>query len=137
MFTAGLLERYETWEGQGRKFMRNTTASQYYSNRKINSELAGNDCLPVVQTGVVVSSLKHHKSLFESIYYSDEELFGPEGNYEMPDMSFEISRSGYWKPLPTEFNIVVQDFLQFLVPAKDKKRGKRPDNKFIFIYTHS
>ena len=121
MFTAGLLERYETWEGQGRKFMRNTTASQYYSNRKISSESVGNSYLPVVQTGVVVSSPKHHKLLFESIYYSYEELFGPEGNYEMPAMSFEISRSGYWKPLPQEFNIVVQDFLQFLIPAKNER----------------
>lgn len=131
MFVAGLLERYETWEGQGRNFMRNTTAHQYYSNRKIRSEESGNGGLPVVQTGVVVSSPKHHRSLFESIYYNYEEHFGPEGNYEMPAMSFEISRSGYWKPLPQEFNIVVQDFLQFLIPNKNEGEGK--DRRIILF----
>src|SRR5262249_39735377 len=44
----------------------------------------------IVQTGALVLSPRHHRALLEHVYYTYENKGGPELNYEMRPLSFEI-----------------------------------------------
>ena len=108
-----LEEQYSYYEQKGRRFMKNIVPYEYYTNRGISPAAIDT---PVLQTGVVVCSPEHHRQLFEHIYYNYEDSFGPEGNYEMPAMSFEIAKNNFWTPIPNEFNFIVRDFLAIFYP---------------------
>ena len=115
MYRRMLLEQYSRFEVLGRKIMKNIDPFDYYLNRGIKPDAID---VPVLQTGVVVCAPEHHRELFEHIYYNYEDSFGPEGNYEMPAMSFEIVKNNFWTPIPNEFNLVVRDFLAIFYPQE-------------------
>ena len=121
MYKYLLQEQYSSWDQQGRSFMRNTTAKDYYTNRGIAVDGFGDGDLCVLQTGVVVSSPQFHKKLFLETYEKYEDFYASFGNYEMPAMSFEIYKSGLWKPMPQEFNIIVRNFLELIQPVAVSK----------------
>jgi len=128
MYKYLLQEQYSSWDQQGRSFMRNTTAKEYYTNRGIAVDGFGDVDLCVLQTGVVVSSPKFHKKLFLETYERYEDLYASFGNYEMPAMSFEIYNSGLWKPLPQDFNVIARNFLELIQPAS------KPKNRLLLLF---
>ena len=80
-----LLERmYSYWK----KSVINYSGKEYYTNYGLPS---GFD--KVVQTGVLVLSPRHHRPLLEKAYNDHEEKGGPEWNYEMRPLSYELLKA--------------------------------------------
>jgi hypothetical protein len=98
-----LKRMYNEWEASGVPFINNLTPSEYYTNRGIPGE--GIDS--VVQTGVFVCSPKHHREIFEYVYYNYEDSNGAEWNYEMPPMSYEVLRNNLVHWISPRFNFCV------------------------------
>ncbi len=93
-----LLERlYVYWN----KSIVNPTGQEYYKNYGLPSEFA-----KVVQTGVLVLSPRHHRSLLETVYYNHEEKGGPEWNYEMRPLSYELLKADVVHWIDPRFNLV-------------------------------
>jgi hypothetical protein len=65
----------------------------------------------IVQTGVLVLSPLHHRTLLEHVYYSYEDIGGEPMNYEMRPLSFELQEHAalYW--IDSRFN----SLLSFLI----------------------
>jgi hypothetical protein len=82
----------------------NPTAEEYYVQYGLPN---GFDA--VVQTGVMVLSPAHHRSLFEKVYYEYEEKGGPEWNYEMRPLSYEIVKAGLAHWIDPRFNLLWLD----------------------------
>lgn len=98
-----LKRMYSQWESLGVPFIQNLSPGDYYMNRGI----PGGDLDSVVQTGVFVCSPKHHKEVFEYVYYNYEDTNGAEWNYEMPALSYELLKRDLVKYIPTGFNFCV------------------------------
>jgi hypothetical protein len=58
----------------------------------------------IVQTGVMVLSPRHHRDLFEHVYYNYEDNGGEPMNFEMRPMSFEIQERRLLHVLDHRFN---------------------------------
>jgi hypothetical protein len=121
-----LLERlYAYWN----KSVINYSGREYYTNYGLPSGFA-----KVVQTGVLVLSPRHHRSLLEKAYYDYEEKGGPEWNYEMRPLSYELLKADVVHWIDPRFNLVwtYSQFLHypFLVDRKvDNTLGGRIKNK--------
>ncbi len=121
-----LLERlYTYWK----KSIINYSGREYYTNYGLPSEFAR-----VVQTGVLVLSPRHHRSLLEKVYHNHEEKGGPEWNYEMRPLSYELLKANVVHWIDPRFNLVwtYSLFLHypFLVdPQTDNTLGGRVKHK--------
>ena len=93
-----LLERLYSYWG---KSIINYSSKEYYTNCGLPS---GFD--RVVQTGVLVLSPRHHRSLLEKAYYDHEEKGGPEWNYEMRPLSYELLKADAVHWIDPRFNLV-------------------------------
>jgi hypothetical protein len=93
-----LLERLYSYWG---KSIINYSSEEYYTNYGLPS---GFD--KVVQTGVLVLSPRHHRSLLEKVYYSHEEKGGPEWNYEMRPLSYELLKADAVHWIDPRFNLM-------------------------------
>ena len=71
----------------------------------------------IVQTGVMVLSPRHHRELFEHVYYAYEDNGGEPMNYEMRPMSFEIQERGLFHVLDNRFNAL----FSFLIVQKEQE----------------
>lgn len=60
----------------------------------------------VVQAGVMVLSPRHHRALLEKIYYNYEEKGGPEWNYEMRPLSYELLKADAVQWIDPRFNLM-------------------------------
>jgi len=100
-----LYRLYAFWNNSQIPFLDNDTPSKYYTNRGID----GNGLSAVVQAGVFVCSPKHHKNLFEKIYYGYEDNHGAEWNYEMPAMSYELIKNDVVHWISPRFNFCVSN----------------------------
>jgi hypothetical protein len=93
-----LLERmYSYWK----KSVINYSSKEYYTNYGLPS---GFD--KVVQTGVLVLSPRHHRSLLEKVYNNHEEKGGPEWNYEMRPLSYELLKADAIHWVDPRFNLM-------------------------------
>ncbi|MGB5962193.1 MAG: hypothetical protein WBG73_16115 [Coleofasciculaceae cyanobacterium] len=77
----------------------------------------------VVQTGVMVLSPHHHRSVLENTYYNYEDLV--DGHFEMESLSYEIIKSNCVHWLDSRFNILwiecmLKDY-PFLLSETNKK----------------
>jgi hypothetical protein len=108
------------WEKDGVKFLNNPTPGSYYTSRGI----PGGELNEIVQTGVVVSSPRHHREIFQRIYNSYEDTHGAEWNYEMPAMSYELLKAGVVHWLPAPFNHVIGRMLAAFYPEAVKQPTK-------------
>lgn len=121
-----LLERlYAYWN----KSIVNYSSQEYYKNYGLPSGFPR-----VVQTGVLVLSPRHHRSLLEKAYNDHEEKGGPEWNYEMRPLSYELLKADAVHWVDPRFNLVwtYSLFLHypFLVdPKMDKSLGGRVKHK--------
>lgn len=104
---------YNEFNKNNIKYIENMLPNQYYLNRGI----CGNKLNEVMQTGVFVCSPKFHKEIFEYIYYNYEDTNGPEWNYEMPAMSYELvnSKLVYW--ISPRFNFIVSSYMAAFCPT--------------------
>ena len=93
-----LLERLYSYWG---KSIINYSSKEYYTNYGL---LSGFD--KVVQTGVLVLSPRHHRSLLEKVYYGHEEKGGPEWNNEMRPLSYELLKADAVHWIDPRFNLV-------------------------------
>ena len=93
-----VLERlYAYWN----KSIINCSGQEYYKNYGLPSGFA-----KVVQTGVLVLSPRHHRSLLEKVYYDHEEKGGSEWNYEMRPLSYELLKTDVVHWIDPRFNSV-------------------------------
>ena len=93
-----LLERlYSYWK----KSIINYSGNEYYRNYGLPS---GFD--KVVQTGVLVLSPRHHRALLEKVYDNHEEKGGPEWNYEMRPLSYELLKADVVHWMDPRFNLM-------------------------------
>ena len=60
----------------------------------------------VVQTGVMVLSPAHHTDLLARVYRDYEQRGGPEWNYEMRPLSFELMEAGVVRWIDPRFNYI-------------------------------
>ena len=108
------LERqYAVWARDGVPYLDNPTPGSFYTRRGLRGEALD----LVLQPGVFVASPRHHRDVFEHIYNSFEDDKGPEWNYEMPAMSFELVRNALLHVIPSRFNWCVLDLLAAEHPA--------------------
>lgn len=122
IYKISLQRNYDKWRSEGISFVDNKTQDLYYKNRGISCGSIDK----VVQTGVFVCSPKHHKEIFEYIYYSYEDEFkSAEWNYEMPAMSYELVNNGVVEWLPEQYNFCVSDitsaFYPFILDSSSNK----------------
>ncbi len=92
---------YEYWEAHSIPFVRNETPEAYYSASGLTPSFQS-----VVQTGVLVLSPEHHRTILESVYSSYEETRGPEWNYEMRPLSYELLKADAVTWLDPRFNAI-------------------------------
>ena len=139
IYEVGLRRSYDNWKRLCIPFMENMNPRDYYNNRNIKSDVQIDK---VFQSGVFVCSPKYHKDIFEHIYYSYENKFGPEYNYEMPAFSFEIIKNDFQYWIEPYFNMTVGEleaaFYSFIfnVPKSSLKiffgRGINKVKKTLF-----
>lgn len=96
---------YNFWRNHNIPFLDNDTPSKYYTNRGMD----GTGLYELVQSGVFVCSPKHHKELFEKVYYDYEDLHGAEWNYETPAMSYELIKNNAVHWINPRFNFCVSN----------------------------
>jgi hypothetical protein len=97
-----LMERACTiWKSLGASPVVNFEARDYYKNYGLPPEFDS-----VVQTGMLVLSPKHHRELLEHVYYGYEERGGPEWNYEMRPLSYELLKAAAVHWVDGRFNLV-------------------------------
>lgn len=109
----GLENLYTYWDRVGKKYVHNLSPESYYRNRGIHCQ---EDMTSVMQTGVFVCSPKFHKDIFEHIYFNYEDEFGPEYNYEMPAMSYELINNNFHNWIDPKFNWCVTDIASSYYP---------------------
>jgi hypothetical protein len=112
IFSIGIIRLYKQWRDNGIKYVDNLQPAQYYTNRGI----PGEHLETVIQAGVFVCSPKHHKEIFEFVYYNYEDNKGPEYNYENPVLSYELLNADkiYW--LSNRFNFCVAEIMCAFYP---------------------
>lgn len=108
------------------------TAQDFYSKVGL-LDIANN----VVQTGVMVLSPYHHRSIFEHTYYSYEDIIN--GHFEMESLSYELVKADCVHWLDCRFNTLwfecmLKDY-PFLLP-KLKKENKLARSWKRFIRGH-
>src|SRR5712691_9047853 len=84
----------------------------------------------IVQTGVLVLSPLHHRELLEHVYHTYENKGGPELNYEMRPLSFEIQERNLQHWIDQRFNAV---FNAILSQANAEKRIATQEELFDLI----
>jgi hypothetical protein len=84
----------------------------------------------IVQTGVLVLSPRHHRALLEHVYYTYENKGGPELNYEMRPLSFEIQERNLQHWIDPRFNAT---FNAILSEANARRRILTQDQLFDLI----
>ncbi|HUJ10300.1 MAG TPA: hypothetical protein VL171_09755 [Verrucomicrobiae bacterium] len=99
---AQILQRLQEFWGE--RAIRNDTAKQYYANYGLPAEFD-----EVVQCGVLVFSPQHHRDLFQMTYCTHEEKGGPEWNYEMRPLSYELLRAKAVHWIDPRFNVTLFD----------------------------
>jgi hypothetical protein len=107
-----LRRQYADWQRNGVSFIDNLTPGAYYVNRGI----PGGDLNDVVQTGVMVCSPRHHRTLFEQVYRDYEERGGAEWNYEMPALSYELLQADCVTWISPRFNYCVSNVMAAFYP---------------------
>jgi hypothetical protein len=90
---------YNEWSERKIPFIPNLTPTEFHRQYGFSG-----DFNYAVQTGVLVMSPKYHKELLEYVYYNYKDKGGPEWNYEMRPLSYEILSKdiAYW--LSPKFN---------------------------------
>ncbi|HUJ10301.1 MAG TPA: hypothetical protein VL171_09760 [Verrucomicrobiae bacterium] len=106
---------YEFFEG---KAIRNYTAPEYYTTYGFS---AGVD--EVVNTGVLVLSPRHHRSLLERTYSNYEEKGGREWQMEMRPLSYELVKSDSVQWIDPRFNVMWPAVLFLHYPFLIKPRA--------------
>lgn len=112
LYQISLKRCYEMWEKANVRFVRNYQPHEYYLKRGI----PGDTLHEVVQTGVLVCSPAHHRQLFEKTYLEYEDTHGPEWNYEMPALSYEILKANRAHWISSSFNMIVPDIAAAFYP---------------------
>jgi hypothetical protein len=84
----------------------------------------------VVQTGVMVTSPRHHAALFTHAYMVHEDRGSAWYHYEMPALSYEITKAGLFHVIDSRFNILWfyemllhYPFLAAAAPARSPSLG--------------
>ncbi len=78
----------------------------------------------IVQTGLLVLSPRHHRELLDDVYYTYENKGGPELNYEMRPLSFEIQERHLQHWIDQRFNAVFNAILLRRMPKGGFRRRK-------------
>lgn len=101
IFRQTLRKLYRYWEENSIPFVRNERPADYYGKYGLPPVFD-----QVVQTGAMVLSPAHHREILESVYFSYEETKGPEWNYEMRPLSYELLKAGCVHWLDPRFNVI-------------------------------
>jgi hypothetical protein len=111
IFNLSLSRLYKSWDESNVKYIDNRTSGTYYTNRGI----PGGELKEVMQGGIFICSPKHHRDIFEKIYYTYEDSSGG-GNYENPAMSYELVKAGLIVWLSSRFNFCVINIISAFYP---------------------
>lgn len=111
IYLAMLKRCYIEWEKQNINFIKNLSPSDYH---KVYGLLQ--DFNHVVQTGVMVLSPEYHNKIISQVYEKYDDRGGPEWNYEMRPLSYELQLNFDIKWLDYRFNFVWPVFQQFAYP---------------------
>jgi hypothetical protein len=87
------------WNSMGIQPVVNLTPQEFYLNYGLPPKFNH-----VAQTGVLVLSPKHHRHILEKVYYSFEEKGGPQWNYEMRPLSYELLEANCVHWIDPKFN---------------------------------
>jgi hypothetical protein len=112
IYRIALERQYKDWDAKNISYLDNLNPEQFYNNRGICCDGISD----VVQTGVFVCSPKHHRQIFENIYYNYEDTHGSEWNYEMPAMSYELLKNNLIFWISNRFNYCASDVLAAYYP---------------------
>ncbi|MDR2605385.1 MAG: hypothetical protein LBC55_08590 [Desulfovibrio sp.] len=110
--TLSLERQYRFWDANNIKYINNLSPSKYYLNRGIQCGAVSS----VLQTGVFSCSPRHHKEIFEYVYYTYEDRYGAEYNYEMPAMSYELVKNNFTFWIQPEFNVTTAGYISAFYP---------------------
>jgi len=115
-----ILNLYDSWEHRKLPYIRTKRPSDFCTLRGFDEESYD----MVVQGGVFVCSPKYHRDIFEYIYYNFEDTHGPEWNYEMPALSYNLVKADmvYW--ISPRFNFSVMDLIAGFYPNVLKKHSR-------------
>ncbi|WP_115717971.1 hypothetical protein [Gallaecimonas mangrovi] len=94
-----LEDRYKYWESINLPYIENLHPHEYHNVFGLPDKFDY-----VVQTGVIVLSPKYHADILEYVYYNYEDKGGPEWNYEMRPLSYELQKNCNIKWLNYKFN---------------------------------
>lgn len=112
-YDKALARLYANWKQLNVAFVDNSTPAAYYTMRG----LSGDHLHHVVHTGVIVCSPKHHRAVFEDVYYSYEDIHKTaEWNYEMPAFSLELLNRQLAHWIPVEYNWCVNEVISAYYP---------------------
>lgn len=87
------------------------TATEYYTAYGLPATFD-----QVVQTGVLVLSPQHHRTILEKAYFDYEEKGSSEWNYEMRPLSYEILQAAQVHWLDPRFNLCWADYRYLYYP---------------------
>lgn len=109
---AEIYKRYiNIWQKSGSVAIVNDTPEKYYQNWGLPG-----DANAVIECGVLVLNEQYHRSLLEKVYYTYEDKGGPEWNYEMRPLSYEIVRSDTHFFIDIRFNYLYSNFVMLNYP---------------------
>jgi hypothetical protein len=102
-----LSRKYEYYKYSGiTKVVINPTAREFYKNWGLSPDFDH-----IVQAGVMVFSPHHHREILEKIYYIYDDKGGPEWNYEMRPLSWELLKADCVHWIDHRFNLIWFDYL--------------------------
>jgi hypothetical protein len=110
---------YKYWKKHNTPYIDNLTPESYYTKRGI----PGAGLTEVVQAGVLVCSPKDHRQIFESVYNNYEDTHGPEWNYELPPISYELLKAHMVHWISPRFNFCVYPVMAAFYPDFFSKKN--------------
>jgi hypothetical protein len=123
-----IYKRYtQVWERSGSPAIVNDSAAKYYANWGLPGDVNA-----VIECGVLVLNASCHKDLLETVYYTYEDKGGPEWNYEMRPLSYEIIKADMHHFIDTRFNYLYSNFLMLNYPYLFSRSWKNKVHKKLF-----
>jgi len=111
IYLAMLKRCYIEWEKQNINFIKNLYPNDYHKVYGLEQDINY-----VIQTGVMVLSPKYHNEIMSQVYEKYDDKGGPEWNFEMRPLSYELQLNFDIKWLDYRFNFVWPVFQQFAYP---------------------
>src|SRR5208283_740199 len=95
-----LRRKYAEWSRTGEPYVSNLTPTEYHTRFGLEGHFEA-----VVQAGVMVTSPRFHRDLFEHVYHHYEDKGTPEWNFEMRPLSYEILTHRLEQWISPKFNM--------------------------------